>query len=92
MPTSVRERLRLACPTIVDETMADLALDVPAAEPFALHMPTAISIGSVSKSVWGGLRIGWIRARPHSWNVSRGPAPRRTWAPPSSNNSPQPCS
>ncbi|MFB8217901.1 PLP-dependent aminotransferase family protein [Streptomyces anulatus] len=64
MSTSVRERLGLACPTIVDETMADLALDVPAAEPFALHMPTAISIGSVSKSVWGGLRIGWIRARP----------------------------
>lgn len=64
MSTSVRERLGLACPTIVDETMADLALDVPAAEPFALHMPAAISIGSVSKSVWGGLRIGWIRARP----------------------------
>ncbi|MFG2812006.1 hypothetical protein [Streptomyces sp. NPDC048410] len=27
-------------------------------------MPTAISIGSVSKSIWGGLRIGWIRATP----------------------------
>ncbi|MFE7001317.1 PLP-dependent aminotransferase family protein [Streptomyces griseus] len=64
MSTSVRERLGLACPTIVDETMADLALDAPAPEPFALHMPAAVSIGSVSKSVWGGLRIGWIRARP----------------------------
>lgn len=64
MPTSVREQLRLACPTIVDETMADLALDVPTPEPFASHMPTAISVGSVSKSVWGGLRIGWIRALP----------------------------
>ncbi|MEU7331436.1 PLP-dependent aminotransferase family protein [Streptomyces parvus] len=64
MPAGVRRRLRLACPVVVDETMADLALDVPSPEPFALHMPTAISIGSVSKSVWGGLRIGWIRAFP----------------------------
>ncbi|TQJ37620.1 MocR-like transcription factor YczR [Streptomyces sp. SLBN-115] len=64
MPTRVRERLGLACPTVVDETMADLALDVPGPEPLALHMPAAISIGSVSKSVWGGLRTGWIRALP----------------------------
>ncbi|MGV9788490.1 MocR-like transcription factor YczR [Streptomyces sp. NPDC003435] len=64
MPTSVRARLRLACPTVIDETMTDLALDGASPEPFALHMPTAISIGSVSKSIWGGLRIGWIRATP----------------------------
>ncbi|MGZ2361940.1 PLP-dependent aminotransferase family protein [Streptomyces sp. 372A] len=64
MPTSVRQQLRLACPTVVDETMTDLALDVPSPEPLALHMPTAISIGSVSKSIWGGLRTGWIRALP----------------------------
>ncbi|MGW5302569.1 MocR-like transcription factor YczR [Streptomyces griseoluteus] len=64
MPTSVRAGLRLACPTVVDETMTDLALEGTSPEPFALHMPTAISIGSVSKSIWGGLRIGWIRATP----------------------------
>ncbi|MGZ0200753.1 PLP-dependent aminotransferase family protein [Streptomyces sp. RM1] len=64
MPTSVRQTLRLACPTVIDETMTDLALDGASPEPFALHMPTAISIGSVSKSIWGGLRIGWIRATP----------------------------
>lgn len=64
MPTDVRGRLRLGCPTVVDETMTDLALDGPAPEPFAAHVPSAISIGSVSKSVWGGLRTGWIRARP----------------------------
>ncbi|MFC0597272.1 PLP-dependent aminotransferase family protein [Streptomyces palmae] len=64
MSGSVRHRLRLACPTVIDETMADLALDGTKPEPFALHMPTAISVGSVSKSVWGGLRIGWIRAVP----------------------------
>ncbi|KPI13588.1 putative transcriptional regulator, GntR family [Actinobacteria bacterium OV450] len=27
-------------------------------------MPSVISVGSVSKSIWGGLRIGWIRAVP----------------------------
>ncbi|MFF3430433.1 PLP-dependent aminotransferase family protein [Streptomyces sp. NPDC002602] len=64
MSTSVRQRLKLACPTVVDETMTDLALDIPSPEPLAAHMPTAISIGSVSKSVWGGLRTGWIRALP----------------------------
>jgi DNA-binding transcriptional MocR family regulator len=64
MPTSVRRGLTLACPTVIDETMTDLALDGASPEPLALHMPTAISLGSVSKSVWGGLRIGWIRALP----------------------------
>ncbi|MFD9378039.1 PLP-dependent aminotransferase family protein [Streptomyces sp. NPDC059999] len=64
MPAGVRRQLTLTCPTVVDETMTDLALDVPPPEPLAVHMPTAISIGSVSKSVWGGLRTGWIRALP----------------------------
>ncbi|MYZ08986.1 aminotransferase class I/II-fold pyridoxal phosphate-dependent enzyme [Streptomyces sp. SID2999] len=64
MPTSVRRGLRPACPTVIDETMTDLALDGASPEPFALHLPTAISVGSVSKSIWGGLRIGWIRATP----------------------------
>ncbi|MEV5810003.1 PLP-dependent aminotransferase family protein [Streptomyces parvulus] len=64
MPSSLREQLRLDCPTVIDETMTDLALDVPHPEPFALHSPAAVSIGSVSKSIWGGLRVGWIRARP----------------------------
>ncbi|MEV8376378.1 PLP-dependent aminotransferase family protein [Kribbella sp. NPDC056861] len=59
-----RERLKLACPTIVDETLTDLWLDSPPPPPYAVHHPAAISIGSVSKSIWGGLRIGWIRATP----------------------------
>ncbi|MFI8943526.1 PLP-dependent aminotransferase family protein [Streptomyces syringium] len=52
---------------VVDETLADLALDVPAPSPFASH-PTpggtgqVITIGSMSKTHWGGLRIGWLRA------------------------------
>ena len=47
---------------IVDETMAGLELDGrPIAPPFATH-GRAVTIGSLGKSVWGGLRIGWVRA------------------------------
>ncbi|SCL37612.1 hypothetical protein GA0070624_5932 [Micromonospora rhizosphaerae] len=52
---------------VVDETLADLALDVPAPPPFASHatpggVGQVITIGSMSKTHWGGLRIGWLRA------------------------------
>ncbi|KHL19041.1 DNA-binding transcriptional MocR family regulator [Mumia flava] len=33
--------------------------------PYAAHHPGAITLGSASKSYWGGLRVGWIRA-PHA--------------------------
>ena len=59
-----RARLQLGCPVVVDETMADLALDTPPARPMAAHHRDVVSIGSVSKTFWGGLRIGWIRAEP----------------------------
>jgi len=46
---------------VVDETLRDLDLrDEPDPAP---RIPGAILIGSTSKSIWGGLRIGWIRAR-----------------------------
>jgi DNA-binding transcriptional MocR family regulator len=51
---------------VADETMAELAIDeAPALPPFATHGAPGsrpILIGSVGKSVWGGVRIGWIRA------------------------------
>lgn len=52
---------------VVDETMAEIALDVPSPRPFATHAaPGAagqvITIGSMSKTHWGGLRVGWLRA------------------------------
>ena len=49
---------------VVDETLSELALDVPVPAPFALFGGKAevITIGSLSKAYWGGLRIGWIRA------------------------------
>ncbi|WP_167137785.1 PLP-dependent aminotransferase family protein [Diaminobutyricimonas sp. TR449] len=47
---------------IADETMAELGFDgTPLALPFAAH-GEAILVGSVGKSLWGGLRVGWIRA------------------------------
>ncbi|MDJ0395219.1 PLP-dependent aminotransferase family protein [Rhodococcus sp. G-MC3] len=51
--------------TIVDEVAADLVLDgSPMLEPFGVPAPgtATISIGSLSKTVWGGLRVGWVRS------------------------------
>ncbi|MEU3912087.1 PLP-dependent aminotransferase family protein [Streptomyces sp. NPDC029721] len=68
------QRLRLLSATratgtwlVVDETIADIALDVPAPAPLASLAPRSgadhvITIGSLSKTHWGGLRVGWIRA------------------------------
>ncbi|WP_424211139.1 PLP-dependent aminotransferase family protein [Streptomyces sp. BI20] len=51
---------------VVDETITDMALDaVPPATPAALvgrgRAEHVISVGGLSKSHWGGLRVGWIR-------------------------------
>jgi DNA-binding transcriptional MocR family regulator len=47
---------------VVDETNAALRLDSrPMPRPFAAFSPEAITLGSLSKSMWGGLRVGWIR-------------------------------
>ena len=63
-----RQRLaRLAAatdvPLIEDEVPADLGFPgSPQPRPLAAFSHVVISVGSLSKSVWGGLRIGWIRA------------------------------
>ncbi|GCD98180.1 MocR-like transcription factor YczR [Embleya hyalina] len=54
---------------IIDETCHDLALDLdPADRPLPMaafdRTNNVITIGSTSKTFWGGLRIGWIRATP----------------------------
>ncbi|NXY94905.1 PLP-dependent aminotransferase family protein [Streptomyces sp. BR123] len=68
------QRLRLLAATrrtgtwlVVDETIADIALDGPAPRPLASLGPRGasdhvVTIGSLSKTHWGGLRVGWIRA------------------------------
>lgn len=47
---------------IVDETLRQVNLDdVELPPPFATYDPRAITLGSLSKAFWGGLRIGWAR-------------------------------
>lgn len=54
--------------TIVDETLTDVWLDKPVPPPVAASLTTRtdllMTVGSTSKSFWGGMRIGWIRAEP----------------------------
>jgi DNA-binding transcriptional MocR family regulator len=48
---------------VVDESHAMLALEgqqMP--RPFAAYTSATITVGSVSKAFWGGLRVGWVRA------------------------------
>lgn len=48
---------------IVDETSVDLWLDTePEVLPMAAFGERLYTVGSCSKSHWGGLRLGWIRA------------------------------
>src|SRR6478735_3653296 len=71
MSDSQREELahalaRTRTTVVADEAHQALALapgladDMP--RPLAAHAPGAITIGSASKSFWGGLRLGWVRA------------------------------
>jgi DNA-binding transcriptional MocR family regulator len=65
MPSHVRRTvtelaIRHNVTVVVDETMRDLDLrDRPEPAP---RISGAILIGSAGKSIWSGLRIGWIRA------------------------------
>ncbi|MEU1182963.1 hypothetical protein ABZ464_36055 [Streptomyces sp. NPDC005820] len=57
------ETARLPLTVIADETMRDLDLRTPPGGEPPLAGPGVIQIGSASKTVWSGLRVGWIRAR-----------------------------
>lgn len=50
-----------------DETTADLHIDssAPGLPLAAGGGAQVVHIGSASKLFWGGLRIGWVRAKPH---------------------------
>ncbi len=71
MPAPSRNRLahiiaETRTRTIIDETMVDMWLDEPVPPPMAAAMTSrhdlVLTVGSMSKSFWGGLRVGWIRA------------------------------
>jgi DNA-binding transcriptional MocR family regulator len=71
MGTEARQRAlhaleRAGTTTVVDETFAELNLDGVAMPPPAAAFggERTITLGSLSKSVWGGLRMGWVRAEP----------------------------
>jgi DNA-binding transcriptional MocR family regulator len=51
---------------LVDETLVELGLDAASPVPFAAvaRPDLAVTVGSMSKSFWGGLRLGWLRAEP----------------------------
>ena len=58
---------RVGSHIVADETFGELNLDgVTPVEPFAASGPgeRVITVGSLSKAVWGGLRVGWARAEP----------------------------
>ncbi|MFG3190786.1 aminotransferase-like domain-containing protein [Streptomyces omiyaensis] len=65
----LRRRLRAHDTLVVlDETMRDLDLREGAAPPTRAAGRAGdrntVSVGSLSKSLWPGLRVGWIRAHP----------------------------
>lgn len=60
----VREARRADTHLIIDESVAELAIDsgdLPA--PVAAHDTEGrvLMVGSVAKLLWGGLRVGWVR-------------------------------
>ena len=67
MSVELRQKLlalaeRQGTTIIADETMAELVIDrADSPLPLAGYGP-AVLIGSVGKTVWGGVRVGWIRA------------------------------
>ncbi|MGH3765779.1 MAG: PLP-dependent aminotransferase family protein [Pseudonocardiaceae bacterium] len=49
---------------LVDETFVDLGLDTLPDAPYAAfaRADRVVTVGALSKTFWGGLRIGWLRA------------------------------
>jgi DNA-binding transcriptional MocR family regulator len=58
----VADAVRSGATLIVDETLREL--DLRHHETTAWTPDPVIRLGSLSKSVWAGLRIGWVRASP----------------------------
>jgi DNA-binding transcriptional MocR family regulator len=69
MPESHRREIaRIAAergvPILEDDALANLDLGQPPPPPISSFAPAApvLSAGSLSKLMWGGLRVGWIRS------------------------------
>ncbi|OEJ35279.1 PLP-dependent aminotransferase family protein [Streptomyces subrutilus] len=49
-------------PLVDDEVLTDLGFgDLPEQPPLSSYGSEVITVGSLSKAIWGGLRIGWVR-------------------------------
>ncbi len=49
---------------VVDDTTSELDIDRPfAPSPFGADLPDVVRVGSLGKTVWGGMRVGWIRGQ-----------------------------
>lgn len=60
--TALRRQRTVA---VVDETSAELLIDVETGAmppPLAAFDERVVTLGSASKTFWGGLRVGWVRA------------------------------
>lgn len=56
---------RYSVPIIDDATLADTIIDGERRPlPLAAGSDHVLTVGSMSKSFWGGLRVGWLRAHP----------------------------
>src|SRR5205085_619198 len=76
MPAAARKEIarmvaESGVPLIDDGTLADIAFDGSTPPPLAAYAPQApiLTIGSLSKLVWPGLRVGWVRAP--AWIIER---------------------
>jgi DNA-binding transcriptional MocR family regulator len=47
-----------------DETFADLVLDTGLPTPMAVLDRRVVTLGSMSKAFWSGVRVGWVRGDP----------------------------
>jgi len=69
-----RATARQRCQVIADESLVELDLATPDERPivaYGAYDRTSIAVGSLSKAVWGGLRIGWIRVPPRDLTAVR---------------------
>ncbi len=72
MPASARREVVLLAskrkvPVIDDRTLAEISMEGVSVPPLAAWDPngTVLTVGSLGKLMWAGLRIGWIRAARH---------------------------
>jgi DNA-binding transcriptional MocR family regulator len=49
---------------VADETFAELVLEGARPSPLAALDARVVTVGSMSKAYWSGLRVGWVRAEP----------------------------